>query len=569
VQILATDAALFARRIADLRQKDLGADSELLDQRLHRVNNPNEQPWRLYNVNGQLVTSFAGITSVTFLVPGGKLFIWPAVPRHTAQVDPFNNGDPADWPHAKVEMTTISTDPRIFEIKNFITDEECDELIAVSRSNIRRSTTGIGKGMKNSKRTSENAFDDASEVALRLKRRAFQLLRIEWNKHMADGLQVLRYSKAQAYSPHTDFFGGGVSDEYNWDPAQNGTNRFATILLYLTDVALGGETVFPLAGDRPPVDAAAPPGEALTQLSGWELEMANVCATKLAVKPMRARAILFYSQDTSGKLLMSSLHGGCPVIEGDKWAANLWVWNADRFGTEAVTLCFENTRSTPVFVYYESAVFATIAPAAKTCYTSYHGQAWQMRDQDDLIITEYKACTRLALEHTPSRARTHTHARALTLTHRPTCVCVRTLCTHRQSRTRRHTHTTCTRSPQTTHTPTDAPSHAHARAHSPTHARTAARAPACACTRMHTHTHALGCTRTRMHAHARTTRTTPIDRAVADPSDALQCCYILNIGHRAPAALRRLVSVCTTGAPKGRQPCFAAHAAVDVRVECR
>jgi hypothetical protein len=27
-----------------------------------------------------------------------------------------------------------------------------------------------------------------------------------------------------------------------------------------------------------------------------------------------------------------SLHGGCPVLKGDKWAANLWVWNTPREG---------------------------------------------------------------------------------------------------------------------------------------------------------------------------------------------------------------------------------------------
>ena len=369
-QVLTTDAGLFASTIADLRAKDFGADSALLDQRLHRENNPKEMPWRLYNLNGQLVSSYEEITSVTFLVPGGKLFVWPAVPSHTLRVDPFKHADPADWPGAMVRMKTISADPRVFEIENFITNEECDELIAASRANIKRSTTGIGKGMKNSKRTSENAFDDSSEVALRLKRRAFQLLRIEWNKHMADGLQVLRYSKTQAYNPHTDFFSGGNSDDYNWDPAQNGTNRFATILLYLTDVELGGETVFPLAAGLKPTADGAPPGlaaEALSELAGWELQMASVCATKLAVKPVRAGAILFYSQDTSGQLLTSSLHGGCPVIRGDKWAANLWVWNGDRFGTEAVTLCFENTLSVPVVVYYDSTEFARIPPATKTC----------------------------------------------------------------------------------------------------------------------------------------------------------------------------------------------------------
>lgn len=50
----------------------------------------------------------------------------------------------------------------------------------------------------------------------------------------------------------------------------------------------------------------------------------------MAVKPLRAEAVLFYSQHPDGRVDHASLHGGCPVLEGTKWAANLWVWNGPR-----------------------------------------------------------------------------------------------------------------------------------------------------------------------------------------------------------------------------------------------
>lgn len=34
--------------------------------------------------------------------------------------------------------------------------------------------------------------------------------------------------------------------------------------------------------------------------------------------------------------LQSSEHGACPVIRGQKWAANLWVWNGPRYGMSSV-----------------------------------------------------------------------------------------------------------------------------------------------------------------------------------------------------------------------------------------
>jgi hypothetical protein len=50
------------------------------------------------------------------------------------------------------------------------------------------------------------------------------------------------------------------------------------------------------------------------------------------VKPKKAHAILFYSQHPDQTADLSSLHGGCPVLKGQKWAANLWVWNRPRNG---------------------------------------------------------------------------------------------------------------------------------------------------------------------------------------------------------------------------------------------
>lgn len=52
----------------------------------------------------------------------------------------------------------------------------------------------------------------------------------------------------------------------------------------------------------------------------------------MAIRPNSARAVLFYSQLPNGEEDKASLHGGCPVLSGDKWAANLWVWNTPRLG---------------------------------------------------------------------------------------------------------------------------------------------------------------------------------------------------------------------------------------------
>lgn len=111
-----------------------------------------------------------------------------------------------------------------------------------------------------------------------------------------------------------------------------GGNRFATILLYMTDMepGEGGETLFAKAwppelevADRKELPAALvdlrASGDAgiLTEGS-WQEKMVAKCRSNFSVRPRSARAVLFYSQFPNGKEDLMSLHGGCPVLNPDK-----------------------------------------------------------------------------------------------------------------------------------------------------------------------------------------------------------------------------------------------------------
>lgn len=63
----------------------------------------------------------------------------------------------------------------------------------------------------------------------------------------SDGLQILRYNLTTAYIPHMDWIddpSGQLAHDY--ESSGRGGNRFATILLYMSDLGErdGGETVF-------------------------------------------------------------------------------------------------------------------------------------------------------------------------------------------------------------------------------------------------------------------------------------------------------------------------------------
>lgn len=61
-----------------------------------------------------------------------------------------------------------------------------------------------------------------------------------WISENGEDIQVLRYEHGQKYDPHYDYF----TDKVN---IAQGGHRFVTVLMYLTNVTKGGETVFPVA----------------------------------------------------------------------------------------------------------------------------------------------------------------------------------------------------------------------------------------------------------------------------------------------------------------------------------
>jgi hypothetical protein len=171
-----------------------------------------------------------------FVVEAGKLFVFPTVEiGHKVTLDHVTSG------LGTVTLETLSHSPRVFKITNFFTEKEADDLIAHTLTitaedyRLKRSTTGQDEHKhEDMSRTSDTAFDTTSPLAMTLKKRCFELLGIRpFDDDWADGLQVLRYNVTGGYNSHTDYI-DDQSDGYNYDAGEGGTNRFATVLLYLS-----------------------------------------------------------------------------------------------------------------------------------------------------------------------------------------------------------------------------------------------------------------------------------------------------------------------------------------------
>ena len=231
--------------------------------------------------------------------------------RHSPRPSPF--GSSATHPPEALPahvfdprgVQIVSLDnPRAFLYKRFLTDEECDLLIAHSRPNMRKSGVVDAKSGGSSLsdiRTSTGSFvpSGMNPTITRLEDRIAAWSQIPVSH--GEPIQVLRYEPGQEYRAHFDYFfhEGGIAN-----------NRIATVLMYLSDVEEGGETVFP--------NTEAPAGRDVSQFS----DCGNLGR---AVKPHRGDALLFWSMKTGGELDPGSSHAGCPVIKGEKWTATKWM----------------------------------------------------------------------------------------------------------------------------------------------------------------------------------------------------------------------------------------------------
>lgn len=192
----------------------------------------------------------------------------------------------------QVQVLMSMRQPRLVVFSGLLSDEECDALVDLAGPRMARSETvqtATGGSEVHQARTSSGMFFAREEHPLcaRIEHRIARLL--NWPLENGEGLQVLHYRPGAEYRPHHDYF----------DPAQSGTasivarggQRVATLLIYLNTPEKGGGTTFP--------DVA------------------------LEVAPIKGHAVFFSYErphpDTR------TLHGGAPVIAGEKWVATKWL----------------------------------------------------------------------------------------------------------------------------------------------------------------------------------------------------------------------------------------------------
>jgi prolyl 4-hydroxylase len=197
------------------------------------------------------------------------------------------------WAHDRQVQVLLSMQhPRVVVFGGLLSDDECDALVAAAAPRMTRSETVVnetGGNEVNVARTSDGMFFGRCELPIcqRIEERIAAL--VNWPLLHGEGLQVLHYRPGAEYKPHHDYF----------DPAQpgmaavlrRGGQRVGTLVMYLNTPARGGGTVFP--------------------------------DVQLEVAPIKGNAV-FFSYDRP-HASTRTLHGGSPVLAGEKWVATKWL----------------------------------------------------------------------------------------------------------------------------------------------------------------------------------------------------------------------------------------------------
>ncbi|MEH6990799.1 2OG-Fe(II) oxygenase [Cytobacillus firmus] len=184
----------------------------------------------------------------------------------------------------EIQIIAKFAEPLIVVLGNVLSDEECDQLIQQSKDRMQRSKVANSLEVDELRTSSSTFFEEGeNELVARIEKRVSQIMNIPVEH--GEGLQILNYKIGQEYKAHFDFFSSASKAASN--------PRISTLVMYLNDVEQGGETYFP--------------------------------KLNLSVSPQKGMAVYFEYFYNDQNLNDLTLHGGAPVVIGDKWAATQWM----------------------------------------------------------------------------------------------------------------------------------------------------------------------------------------------------------------------------------------------------
>ncbi|CAI4222605.1 unnamed protein product [Auanema sp. JU1783] len=196
----------------------------------------------------------------------------------------------------RVNVEIMSRKPLLLVYRHFAGESERNQFIDDINQNSLEYQNVVddskGRILSSSRQANGTWFThEQTEGSAKLYRKAVRLIP-SINFESSEFWQALSYNSGGHYAPHYDFLEYEREEDHDFWMKHYG-NRFATFLLILKTAEVGGGTTFPLISTT--------------------------------VKPYPGDAILWMNMTPEGRGDTTSLHGACPIIEGNKIAATLWI----------------------------------------------------------------------------------------------------------------------------------------------------------------------------------------------------------------------------------------------------
>lgn len=197
-----------------------------------------------------------------------------------------------------ITLQLVARNPHVAVFGNVLSENECNALIEVGRARLQPDTVidrvDGARVEDTSTRSSYGTFlrHDEFDWLKAIAQRVAEL--VHWPLARQEDIALSYYRAGQEFLPHCDYFDTLGS---NIEELLHAGQRIATLVIYLNDVLDGGGTLFPQAG--------------------------------FEIRPQQGCGTYFTYQLPDGSPDPTSLHGGNPVIEGEKWIATFWFVEQD------------------------------------------------------------------------------------------------------------------------------------------------------------------------------------------------------------------------------------------------
>ena len=189
--------------------------------------------------------------------------------------------------HERVEIVAAGG-LDLFFVQGFVTQEECDAIVALIDQTAQPSTLYAGTEIDGFRTSYSGNLDPWNPIVSRIEQRLCHLMGVD--KRYGETLQGQRYAVGQQFKPHHDYF---FTNQAYWENERtSGGQRSWTAMIYLNEPEKGGETNFGKVG--------------------------------MCVTPRTAMLVLWNNMDEVGAPNDLTQHEGMAVEAGTKYIVTKW-----------------------------------------------------------------------------------------------------------------------------------------------------------------------------------------------------------------------------------------------------